>query len=46
MELLFLVCLSVLPFSIQYLSLNTTLVKISGNGIEGITREGNDSDVY
>jgi hypothetical protein len=38
--------LSVLPFSIPYLSSNTTLVNISGKGIKGVIREENGSDVY
>ena len=37
--LLCLVCLFVLPFSLPYLSSNTTLVKISGKGIEGVMRK-------
>lgn len=46
MVLLFPVYVSVLPFSIPYLSSNTTLVKIFGKGIEGVTRDGSGSDVY
>lgn len=46
MALLFLIHLSVLPFSIPYLSSKATLGKISGRGIEGIAREGNGSSVY
>ena len=44
--LLCLVCLFVWPFSLPYFSSNTTLVKMSGKGVEGGTREGNGSDVY
>ena len=39
-------CMLVWPFSLPYFSSNTTLVKMSGKGVEGGTREGNGSDVY
>jgi hypothetical protein len=41
MALLFLLGLTVLPFAILYSSSNTTFIKFSGKGLEGIIREGN-----